>query len=227
MPERTEAVIDVPPPGFRGLYTVLPVERYQRHLPHWRQEGATYFVTFRLADSLPQAKLAELRQQREVWRQMHPEADGEEFDTFALEQMARIERWLDAGFGSCVLKKASARRGLDECLRRFDGERYELGAFVIVSNHAHVVVKPLGAWSLEQVDGAWKQYSAKCINRTTGRRGRVWQSESFDRIVRDTPHLRRVLKYLEGNWTRSGGAGSFWVRPDWREWLAGDGGAGQ
>jgi hypothetical protein len=26
-------------------------------LPHWRQEGVVYFVTFRLADSLPQAKL--------------------------------------------------------------------------------------------------------------------------------------------------------------------------
>ena len=31
---------------------------YERNLPHWRQEGGTYFVTFRLADSLP-ASVAE------------------------------------------------------------------------------------------------------------------------------------------------------------------------
>ena len=40
------------PPGFQGLRTDIPVTVYYRHLPHWRQDGATYFVTFRLADSL-------------------------------------------------------------------------------------------------------------------------------------------------------------------------------
>ena len=48
------------PPGFQGLHSDIPVTFYYRHLPHWRQDGATYFVTFRLADSLPQMKLREL-----------------------------------------------------------------------------------------------------------------------------------------------------------------------
>ncbi|MCE2692854.1 MAG: hypothetical protein LW645_01085 [Verrucomicrobiaceae bacterium] len=26
---------------------------YERNLPHWRQPGVTYFITFRLNDSLP------------------------------------------------------------------------------------------------------------------------------------------------------------------------------
>jgi len=34
-----------------------PVASLGGNLPHWRQQGVTYFVTFRLADSLPQAKL--------------------------------------------------------------------------------------------------------------------------------------------------------------------------
>jgi hypothetical protein len=45
-----------PPPGFQGLHPDKLLCTYQRHLPHWRQEGATYFVTFRLGDSLPQSK---------------------------------------------------------------------------------------------------------------------------------------------------------------------------
>jgi hypothetical protein len=53
MPEEPFNLPD--PPGFRGLDPNLPIRFYQRHLPHWRQVGATYFVTFRLADSIPQA----------------------------------------------------------------------------------------------------------------------------------------------------------------------------
>lgn len=48
------------PPEFQGLRDDLPLTVYFRHLPHWRQEGATYFVTFRLIDALPKAKLHEL-----------------------------------------------------------------------------------------------------------------------------------------------------------------------
>jgi len=50
-----------PPPGFRGLDPEKPLHFYRRHLPHWRQDGATYFVTFLLADALPEARVAELR----------------------------------------------------------------------------------------------------------------------------------------------------------------------
>lgn len=49
-----------PPPGFQGLREDLPLQVYTRHMPHWRQAGATYFVTFRLGDSLPEARLLEL-----------------------------------------------------------------------------------------------------------------------------------------------------------------------
>ena len=52
------------PPGFRGLDPNKRVRIYTRHLPHWRQDGATYFVTFRLADSLPEAMLIEIRNLR-------------------------------------------------------------------------------------------------------------------------------------------------------------------
>jgi len=46
-------------------------------LPHWRQEGTTYFVTFRLADSLPQQKLQPWRAERDLWMQSHPEPHDE------------------------------------------------------------------------------------------------------------------------------------------------------
>jgi hypothetical protein len=61
-----------PPPGFQGLREDLPLDAYVRHLPHWRQPGATYFVTFRLADSLPKVKLDELAGLRREWERLNP-----------------------------------------------------------------------------------------------------------------------------------------------------------
>ena len=46
-------------------------------LPHWRQPGTAYFVTFRLADSLPQEKLCQWRKERETWMSAHPEPHDE------------------------------------------------------------------------------------------------------------------------------------------------------
>ena len=60
------------PQGFRGLRDDLPVTVYYRNLPHWRQHGATYFVTFNLADALPMAKQEQLRSMRRDWERRFP-----------------------------------------------------------------------------------------------------------------------------------------------------------
>src|SRR5437660_12857189 len=49
-----------PPPGFQVISPDKPVTVYERHLRHWRQDGAAEFVTFRLPDCLPQSNLDEL-----------------------------------------------------------------------------------------------------------------------------------------------------------------------
>ncbi|MGC2352137.1 MAG: hypothetical protein WA496_01940, partial [Candidatus Udaeobacter sp.] len=50
-------------------------------LPHWQQSGAVYFVTFRLADALPEQLLEQWQDERDVWLKFHPlpwSADVEE-----------------------------------------------------------------------------------------------------------------------------------------------------
>ena len=85
-----------PPPSFRGLHPDLPITVYHRHLPHWRQNGATYFVTFRLADALPQSKLNELKKWREHWERSHPLPRSEkEWEVFAREFTRKTEAWMD------------------------------------------------------------------------------------------------------------------------------------
>ena len=42
-------------------------------LPHWTQYGKMHFMTFRLADSIPQEKLKQIRNQRKEWMSRHNE----------------------------------------------------------------------------------------------------------------------------------------------------------
>jgi hypothetical protein len=66
-------------------------------LPHWRQEGAIYFVTFRLADALPQAELEWLRREKELWFRLNPEphTDSQQQE-YHRRFTQRVDRWLDA-----------------------------------------------------------------------------------------------------------------------------------
>jgi putative transposase len=172
-----------PPPGFQGLHPEKPLTVYQRHLPHWRQDGATYFVTYRLADSLPKAKLDELKSLKAEWERQHsaPRTAQESRPTQAnavmeerLRQVQeRIERWLDQGMGSCVLQHGSLAALVTSSMHHFNDERFELDCYVVMPNHVHVLVRPMipQVYPLEEILGSWKKYSSRRINsalHTTG-----------------------------------------------------------
>ncbi len=42
-------------------------------LPHWQQKGAVYFVTFRLADAVPQRLRTQWESKRDAWLRVHPQ----------------------------------------------------------------------------------------------------------------------------------------------------------
>lgn len=94
---------------------------YERHLPHWRQDGASYFVTCRLGDSLPQSKLHELDGLRKEWeRQNPPPRTREDWEKHTREIVEKIERWLDQGMGSCVLRSPENAAILVNAMHFFD-----------------------------------------------------------------------------------------------------------
>jgi len=211
------------PPGFQGLREDKDLKIYIRHLPHWRQEGATYFATFRLGDSLPQSKLRELADWRKEWEQRHSQPrSAEVWQKFLRELMKRVEMWLDQGMGSCLLKHADASIAVARAMHHFDGQRYQLAAYIIMPNHVHALVQPLADEedSLERILHSWKRFTARRINERLGRIGPLWQKESFDRIVRDEEHLYRCVQYIGSNAKKTGLSPQVcmrWIRPDWAE----------
>ena len=210
-----------PPLDFQGFREDLPMSVYLRNLPHWRQQGATYFVTFRLADSIPSKHLEFLMRLRKDWFAKNPPPHSKQ----ALDQLGkmlteRMEYWLDQGMGSCVLQEDRISQIVHESLQYFHGIRYELGASVIMSNHVHCIIRPLqsSTMALENMLGSCKEFTAKKINRILEQSGTVWQQESYDRIIRDTEHLWRCLQYIGRNPSKAGRTCEscrLWVNPSW------------
>ena len=210
-----------PPAGFVGLRPNLPVVRYERNLPHWRQDGATYFVTMRQADSLPQSVLRRLDELRDRWRREHSAPFGADAMQSVFEKsMQKIEWWLDQGYGSCRLRDREAAQVVVDSLHYFDDERYELGARVLMANHVHLVMRPLvpEEYPLESILQSIKTFTSRRINALYGARGPFWQGESFDQIVRNEEHLWRCLQYIGRNPRNAGCSPDechLWVRPEW------------
>ena len=198
------------------------VPGYRRNLPHWRLTGATYFVTFRLADSIPEAVARRWEAGRAAWDQehgldpawavSHPERLHQalqaislaDWTAFQRDQQRKFLMELDQCHGSCVLDAAHAH--VSEALRHFHGQRVWTGDFVVMPNHVHVLVQPFPGVVLEEWLYSVKRYSATRIlqdaalaERLRLRSGHLWQTESFDRVVRESSELARTRRYIAKN----------------------------
>jgi REP element-mobilizing transposase RayT len=105
-------------------------------------------------------------------------------------------------------------------MHHFDGERYELGCYVVMPNHVHAIVRPLlcDTEPLERILQSWKRHTGLAINRHFAQEGALWQEESFDRIIRDEEHLYRAIQYTGGNPDKAGldrAQCPRWIRPEW------------
>jgi type I restriction enzyme R subunit len=197
-----EAGRDAPPP-FVNPYADIQVT--SNSLPHWQQGETWIFVTWRLADSLPADKLRAWQEEKQAWLAHHPEpwnpaTTGEYHERFT----RRIEDWLDAGHGACILREPAVRRNVTDALAFFDSQRYELGDWVVMPNHVHVLFRPLGEHRLPDILQSWKSFTAKAINKALGRTGSVWQEDYWDRLIRNERHLNAVQRYIAGNPAKAG-----------------------
>ncbi|WP_411845840.1 class I tRNA ligase family protein [Roseibacillus persicicus] len=202
---RSTGVPPVNPPASTNPYYDPKPERtetkaHTRNLPHWQQDGRYYFLTWRLADSLPQNKLNELKTKRADWLKANPgELSSEKEQEFHKLFSQKVDQWLDEGAGSCCLKDQEASKIVADALKHFDGERYELEGYVVMPNHVHVAVRLFPEEDLSKILHSWKSFTAKAINKVLGQEGQLWQEEVFDRIIRGPEHLGNVRSYIWAN----------------------------
>jgi putative DNA methylase len=167
----------------------LETWRSRGYIPHFDEPETTQGVTFRLADSLPAVQL-------EKWRH---ELRGLPAHKAESRVRARIEAYLDRGAGACHLRHTRVAATVQDALLYFDGERYQMHAWVVMPNHVHVLFTPIDNWRLDRILHSWKSFTAKQANRILGRKGIFWQREYYDRYIRNAKHYDRVVAYIEHN----------------------------
>lgn len=87
----------------------------------------------------------------------------------------------------------------------FHGKRYWAGDFVIMPNHVHWIIQPLEKHPLETILQSIKRFvSTRISKQGLADKGRLWQSESHDHIIRNADELRRIRKYIGANPEKAG-----------------------
>ena len=133
------------------------------YLPHFDTSYVIQHITYRLADSLPQSALEQIKAEL---KEKVRDSDARE-----TQLRRRIEVYLDAGYGSCVLREPDVAACVVDTWLRFDGERYRLLEWVVMPNHCHVMIEPLEGFSLGKIVLSWKNYTARWINKNRSRTG--------------------------------------------------------
>ena len=159
------------------------------YLPHFDAPQAMHALTYRLADAIPQDALERIQRQHAAF----PD------DERARRLRSAIERFSDAGAGSCVLADPRCARIVRDNWQHFAGRRYHLIAWVIMPNHAHVLIQVLAGHPLPRIVNSWKSYTSSRINRLLGRSGALWMPDYWDRYIRDAAHAKACLHYIEQN----------------------------
>lgn len=173
---------------------------HSRHLPHWQQGDVWCFVTWRLDDALPKEKLNAWKNERDAWLARNPEPWDDSTEAAYHDRFShRIEAWLDHGRGGCILRDPANAKIIADALLHFDGDRYVIGAFVVMPNHVHVLFKPQNGHHLTDIVKSWKGFTAHSINRRLTKTGSLWQEEYWDRLIRSPAHLLRCAAYIRNN----------------------------
>jgi putative transposase len=197
-------------------------EFYYSKLPHIQPLGGTFFITTRLAGSIPQVEKVKLVEEYELRkRQLKATTDNPEFELDKLERIffAKYEAIVDkAEMGPMWLRDEKIAKVVAGAFHFWDTKKYDLMAYSIMSNHIHLVFtlnetndkNPVII--LDRVMQSLKGFTAIECNKQLKRSGAFWEHGSFDRMPRDRYELHRIVQYTLQNPVKAG------LCKDWQDW---------
>jgi len=86
-----------------------------------------------------------------------------------------------------------------DSLVHFDGERGRVFAAVVMPDHVHWIVRPGEGFELGKLVESVKHFAAQEINKMRGSKGRLWEPEALDHIVRDENSFGKYVAYVVRN----------------------------
>jgi REP element-mobilizing transposase RayT len=204
---------------------------YKRNLPHIHPQGRIFFITFRLADSIPEYVLTQYIHNKECFKKnirkkMNGILNPHTQKKIEKKYFEKFDRVLAKNDGACWLKIPEIAHVIENKLHSFDSVRYNLICYCIMPNHVHLLIDPsqfdIAAKlnhdgptrfypltdTLRLIKGSTARYSNQIICRT----GPFWHHESYDHYIRNEKELYSIIKYILYN-----PVNARLVR-DWQEW---------
>jgi hypothetical protein len=203
----------------------LKTEYIRNDQPHFQPIGATFAVTIMAHDAIPEALLNRVRKRRqEVLLQI---------DRDNLPQKAARKREIQDRYFQYIEKLLHLKSeqehpfrnpaigtALENRIKEYAGKYYDLVAYSIMSNHAHLQIdfsiqcsgvqgkteaEALGEYvNLATVLGKIKGGSTYDANKVTGRKGTLWKRGYYDRYMRSQSHLMTEFWYILRNPEKAG-----------------------
>ena len=186
------------------MYNVETTRFHRRKLPHWEIRNGEYFVTTRLADSLPRVAIEKINLLR---REIGSAPTGSSLiANLQRRYFHTLEKYLDAGTGECVLKHDNIAAIVEEELDALTEWEVDVPHFTIMPNHLHGLVVPRAGCvrNLSEIMKRLKGRSALQIRAALGGSGPIWQREWFDHWIRDEAERLRIIEYIRQNPAKAG-----------------------
>ncbi len=173
-------------------------------LPHWEVERGRYFVTVRLADSLPRETVLRLQEIHRAVSAIKPQSP--QFVTLQRRYFLTLEKYLDASSGSCALRDPNLAQFIVDEFHSLTDWQIEVPHYTIMPNHWHALIVPSPdcTHSLAAIMKRLKGRSALRIRRALGGTGSLWQREWFDRWMRDDAEFEKTIRYIQSNPVKAG-----------------------
>lgn len=178
----------------------------RRNLPHLYFNDGIYFITARLANTIPLEDLIHLRQNFD--KRTH--LSFSKFKNHFLQYDSLLDK---AEKDFIILSDNQIAVILKQCLQYPDGTDYKLICYTIMPNHFHIVFELLEKnKGISKIMQSIKGISARRINKLLNKSGKLWQDESYDRWVRNDIELYFIIKYILFNPIKAG------LVNNWFEW---------
>ena len=102
-----------------------------------------------------------------------------------------------------------ARHIVLDCIKHWNGRRFELYAVSVMPDHVHMLIEPSIKdlsesgdslfYTLSEILKTIKSFTAHEINLLAKKRGAVWEQESFDCLIRSERDLQEKFHYIVRN----------------------------
>jgi putative transposase len=195
---------------------------YRRNLPHLQPQTGTFFITFRLVDSISNLLIKQLQEQQVAKeRNISQNTPFENWHTEIQNSRKRYFAIFDAHLdtspqGNQWLKNPEIARIVADAMHFRNQKEYDLIAYCIMSNHVHMVVSyenyPQKDKQLYHTLQSLKRHTATQCNKILARRNSFWQKESYDHLARNNEELKNIVRYVLNNPVKIG------LVNNWQDW---------